>query len=118
MCVRPRPDKPIGKPFENGHAKVGGRVKGARNKLSADFLSALSEAFEARGREAIEIVITENPEKFLSVIASVLPKEFEINDNRLKEIPDDQLDSFIEFARQHLADGARKLDGRKDEATH
>ena len=32
MCVRPRPDKRIGKPFD--------RVKGARNKLSGYFVSA------------------------------------------------------------------------------
>jgi hypothetical protein len=91
-----------GIPFQQGRAKTGGRTKGSRNKLSADFVAALAEAFEQRGREAIEIVITESPKDFLKVIAAILPKEFEINDNRLKDIPDDQLDAFIEFARRHL----------------
>ncbi len=106
-------DKPVGKPFEPGRAKTGGRIKGARNRLSTEFLSALAEAFEERGKEAIDIVITERPHEFLRVVASVLPKEFEINDNRLKDIPDEQLDAFIELARRQFGiDG--KPDGGKD----
>ncbi len=105
--------KPFGQPFEPGRAKTGGRLKGARNKLSSEFLTALAEAFEKRGKEAIEIVITERPYEFLRVIASVLPKEFEINDNRLKDIPDDQLDAFIEFARRHLGSAGGDDSGEK-----
>jgi hypothetical protein len=106
------------KPFEKGHPKYGGRVKGARNKLSADFLSALAEDFAKHGAKAIRVTRVENPAAYAKIIASVLPKEFEINDNRLKDIPDEQLDAFIEFAQQHLAGRTRSLEGREDETAH
>ena len=94
------------------------RVKGARNKLSGDFVSALSRAFDEIGEEAIRIVAKEEPAKFLSVVASVLPKEFEINDNRLKDIPDDQIDAFIEFAQRYLAGRTPSLEGGEDSTPH
>jgi hypothetical protein len=96
-------EQPKNAPFEPGREKTGGRKKGSRNKLSTDFVAELATAFELRGKEAIDIVITESPKDFLKVIAAILPKEFEINDNRLKEIPDEQLDAFIEFAKSELA---------------
>lgn len=104
----------IGKPFEPGHAKVGGRVKGSRNKLQADFLSALTKAFEEKGEEAIKVVIAESPKDFLKVIATIIPKELDINDNRLKEIPDDELSAIIEIARQRLARIGSDIAGRLD----
>jgi hypothetical protein len=102
----------IGKPFEPGRPKTGGRTKGTRNKLSSDLIAALCKAFEERGDEAIRIVIDERPHEFLRIVAAVLPKEFEITtDNRLKDIPDDQLDAFIEFARRHLGIAGTDDDG-------
>ena len=44
-----------------GHEKIDGRVKGARNKLSGDFVSALSRAFDEMGEEAIRIIAKEEP---------------------------------------------------------
>lgn len=99
--------------FEPGHKKLGGRIKGTRNKLSADFVSELAAAFEEHGRDAIDIVIKESPKDFLKVIAAILPKEFEINDSRLKDIPDDQLDAFIEFAKRHLGIAGEPDGGEK-----
>jgi len=90
-------------PFTAESAPRSGRMKGARNKLGADFLYALQREFEQHGEEAIRIARVERPVEFLKIIASVLPKEFEIIDSRLKEIPDDELDAFIELARRRLA---------------
>ena len=42
-------------PFEKGRAKSGGRVKGARNKLSMAFVEALAAEFSEHGAEAIRI---------------------------------------------------------------
>lgn len=69
--------------FQKGQ---GGRVKGSRNKLSMAFVEALSKAFDARGEEAIRIVIDERPQEFLKIIAAIVPKELEITDSRLKPI--------------------------------
>jgi hypothetical protein len=89
--------------FQPGRAKTGGRQKGTRDKLSSDFVAALSEAFEQRGAEAIRIVIDERPQEFLRVIASIVPKEIEFTDNRLKDIPDEELDAIIDHIRRQLA---------------
>jgi hypothetical protein len=44
----------------------------------------------------------EKPVEYCKVIASILPKEFEITENKLVEMPDDELDAVIEFARRSL----------------
>jgi len=104
------------KPFEPGRQKTGGRVKGSRNKLTAAFVVALCEDFEKNGEEAIRITRTERPHEYLRVIAAILPKELDINDNRLKDIPDDELDALIELARKRIAGNAARLSGREGTA--
>jgi hypothetical protein len=42
-------------PFERGRPKTGGRAKGAKNRLSHAFLTALAEDFERHGVEALKI---------------------------------------------------------------
>ena len=96
----------LGKPFLPGRAKTGGRAKGARNKLSQAFLEAFAADFEEHGAEVIRIVRMEKPHEYLKTAAYLMPKEFEITETHLMEIPDHELDSFIEFARQRLAERA------------
>src|SRR5215467_6214821 len=86
--------------FEKGRQKTGGRAKGARNKLSQAFLEAFAADFAEHGAEVIRIVRTEKPHEFLKTAAYLMPKEFEITETHLMEIPDHELDAFIEFARQ------------------
>ena len=107
------PDNP-GKPFAIGNTPPG-RMKGSRNKLSADFVDALRVTFEQYGIEAMRIAVVEEPVQFLKIIASVLPKEIQIDDNSLKDIPNDQLDAFIEFARKYLAGSLGSASGREGE---
>jgi hypothetical protein len=94
--------------------KVGGRFKGSRNKLGADFLYALQREFEAHGEGAIRIARMEKPIEFLKLIAATLPKEFELVDSRMKEIPDHELDALLNLVRRRA--GVSK-DG-VDETTH
>ena len=107
----------FGIPFEPGRHKSGGRVKGARNKLSMAFVEALAKEFEEHGAEAIRICRVERPTEFIKIIASIMPKEFEITDNRLAAITDEELDVFIEYARRQLVGGAALaiIDGREDQ---
>ena len=93
----------FGQPFQKGQ---GGRVKGARNRLSMAFVEALAKEFEEHGAEAIRICRVERPTEFIKIIASIMPKEFEITDNRLAAITDEELDVFIEYARRQLFGGA------------
>jgi hypothetical protein len=103
----------FGKPFEKGQ---GGRVKGARNRLSMSFVTALAKEFDEFGAESIRICRIERPHEFLKIVASLLPKEFELVDSRLTEITDEELNDLIELARRQLAGGVTLaiVDGRKE----
>ncbi len=103
--------------FERGRAKTGGRLSGTRNKISKALLEALAADFEAHGIEAIRITRRERPADYLKVIASILPKEFEITDSRLQDLSDDELDAFIDLAKRQLSNSANARSGEA-ETTH
>jgi hypothetical protein len=85
-----------GVPFAKGNP---GRPKGARNKLGEAFLEAMLEDFTRHGTAAIEVVRAEKPDQYLKVIASLLPKDINLNVN----------DSFNELTDDELAERARRL---------
>lgn len=92
--------------FQQGNS---GRPRGAKNRLTGDFVTALAKEFEEHGADAIRIVRTERPHEFLKIVASLMPKELEISDNRLQDISDDELELFISFAQRQLAPDRAKL---------
>jgi hypothetical protein len=110
--------KPFGVPFEPGRAKTGGRVRGVKNRLSHDFLTALADDFEQHGAEAIRICRVEKPNEYVRTIAHLMPRELEINDNRLQEISDDDLFAYIEYVNRQLAGRVVNLEGRRVEETN
>ena len=85
--------------FEKGREKTGGRASGTRNKFSKKFDDALLRDFEEHGEEAIKIARIERPTEYLKLIASRFPIEFQFTDSRLKELSDDELDTFIAHMR-------------------
>ena len=87
---------PVGKPFAKGNP---GRPKGSRNKLGEAFIAALHDDFLAHGPETIVTVREEKPDQYLKVIASLLPKEMNLNVN----------DTFSEMTDDELAERARRL---------
>jgi hypothetical protein len=89
--------------FEKGRAKTGGRRKGARDRIGTAFLEELAKDFEEHGAGIIKIARIERPTEYLKIVASTLPREFEITDSRLEEISDNELDALIELARQQRA---------------
>ena len=95
--------------FQKGQ---GGRAKGSRNKLGGAFLEALAKDFLEHGAGIIEIVRMEHPEKYISAIVQILPREFEVTENALAEVPDAELDQLLEYTRQRIRERAS---GRKDE---
>ena len=100
--------------FQKGQPKIGGRRKGTRDKLSTAFLEALAEDFVEHGSETIRIARIEHPETYLKVVASLLPKEFELTNSRLAEFSDDELDAFIELAKSQLGSIAANAKGREE----
>jgi hypothetical protein len=79
---------PIEYQFKPGQ---GSRRKGSRNKLGEDFIQALADDFERHGVEAIERVRIEKPEAYLKVIASLLPKDLNLNVTKYDHLTDEQL---------------------------
>src|SRR5262249_32244495 len=104
--------------FEKGREKTGGRTGGTRNKFSKKFDEALLRDFEEHGEDAIKIARVERPTEYLKLIASRFPIEFQFTDSRLKELSDDELDAFIEFARRRIAERALSLASREGETAH
>jgi len=92
----------IGRPFQKGMQKIGGRIKGSRNKISEAFLKDLAAEWEVSGPDALKVMAKEEPGNFVKVVAALLPKEFEINDNRLADLNDDELDNLINELRTKL----------------
>lgn len=71
----------VGRPFKKGpewNGNAAGRPKGSRNKLTEDFLSAMAEDFEQHGKAAIVEVRENDPSKYLTVVAQLVPKEADI----------------------------------------
>jgi hypothetical protein len=85
----------IGRPFQKGMAKIGGRVKGSRNKISEAFLKDLAAEWEVSGPDALKVMAKEEPGNFVKVVAALLPKEFEINHNQLADMDDQELELLI-----------------------
>src|SRR6516164_4719797 len=104
--------------FEKGRPKTGGRAKGAKNRLSHAFLTALAEDFEQHGVDAIKIARVERPVEYVRIVAGLMPRELEITETQLMQIPDNELDAFIEFARRRIAERALSIGVRTDETAH
>lgn len=68
-----------------------GRPRGARTKLGEMFLEALRDDFETHGVVAITKVRDERPHEYLRVIASLMPKDLNLNVNNLDAATDDEL---------------------------
>jgi|LakMenE01Jun11ns_1017448.scaffolds.fasta_scaffold9952278_2 hypothetical protein len=111
------------RPFQPG--QVGnpvGRPKGSRNKLGEAFLEAMHDDFSAHGIDAIIKVRSERPDQYLKVIASILPKELNVNVNETDAMTDDELINRLrrldETIRPFLAlTGEAGTDGSDREAT-
>lgn len=105
--------------FKPGQPKTAGRRKGSRDRIATALLTALADDFEKFGVQAVKIARVEKPVEYLRVIASLLPRELEIfNDNRLAELSDDELDSYVELARQQLASRAAGTGDGSSETSH
>jgi hypothetical protein len=105
--------------FQKGQPKIGGRRKGARDRLSTAFLEALAADFETHGSETIRIARVERPIEYLRIVASRAPIEFEITDSRLTEMTDDEIISFIETIRdRRVREGSTSAEDGISETTH
>src|SRR6516225_804468 len=92
----------IGTPFQKGRAKTAGRVKGSRNKICARFIDDLHAEWERSGASALAIFAKEDPGGFAKLTASILPKELEVTQTQLMEIPDDELTALRDLVKRRI----------------
>ena len=76
--------------FQPGNTFGKGRPKGSRNKLAEDFLADMLAVWQEKGKAAVEATAKDHPEKFVSIVAGLLPKQLEIKDE-LADMTDEQL---------------------------
>jgi hypothetical protein len=98
------------KPGQSGNPA--GRPKGSRHKLSEDFLKALAEDFENHGKDAIERMREERPGDYIRVIASLVPKDLNLNVNEYEHWTDEQLADRLEKLNGELEPYMRSI-GRR-----
>jgi hypothetical protein len=65
--------------FLVGNKPPGGRPKGSRNKLAESFVADLRDVWETHGIEALERCAEEEPAQFVRVVASLMPKDINLN---------------------------------------
>lgn len=98
--------------------------KAVRSKLGELFLEDMLVAWESRGAAAIHALIEKSPHDFLKAVASLMPKDVNVNVNQIGEMTDEQLlerirklDATIKpFLAAQGADGAG--DGDRAAAEH
>lgn len=82
-----------------------GRPKGARCKLSEEFINLLLTDFKEHGLEAVEKCRKEDTSTYIRVIASIVPKELTINEGEtaieriLDSVSDGDLADFVTGVR-------------------
>lgn len=95
-----------------------GRPKGARNKLGEAFIEALHKDFHEHGVEAIQKTRNEKPDQYLKVIASLLPKDVNLNiTDDTSEMSDGELAERIQRLTAAVAPFLPRGTGDATEAT-
>ncbi len=79
---------PVHTQFQPGNP---GRPKGSKNKLCEDFLGDMQEAWKEHGKDAIKEMATKEPGRFVATVASLVPKDMNVNINPMADLTDDEL---------------------------
>jgi hypothetical protein len=87
----------------DGVNHVGGRPKGVRNRLSHEFITALLKDFEEGGAAAIKIARLEDPLRYITIVASLMPRELAVEHNQLGDLSDDEVSALLEYVREQQA---------------
>ena len=61
--------------FVVGHRSMGGRPKGQKNRLAEIFFNDVYELWIEKGRDALDLLISEDPMLFVRLVGASIPKE-------------------------------------------
>jgi hypothetical protein len=86
------------------------KQKGARDRLSAAFLTDFADDYEAHGKAVIETVRGKDPVAYMRLAAALLPTKVEITESPFDGLSDEQLDAYLEEMRAQKMERAAKGD--------
>jgi hypothetical protein len=104
--------------FLKGTEGLGGRPKGCRNKLGEAFIRDLYEDWSENGIQALKDCREQNPAAYVRTVASLLPKDVNLNVNVTEQLTDDELASGLLAVRQALAVRERASKASGEEVAH
>jgi hypothetical protein len=91
------------KKFKPGpDARRVGRPAGSRDRLQRQFLYALAEDFDKHGEGAIRICRVEDPVRYLTIVASLMPRELNLAHSIAADLDDSALEQTLDYIRQQL----------------
>ena len=98
--------------FKPGCAPGPGRPLGARSKLSELALKALRDDFELYGPSVIAQVRETKPHHYLSIVASLLPRQLQVErSSPLADLTDEELAMIEETLRAGRARDVSEVNG-------
>jgi hypothetical protein len=65
------------KPGQSGNPA--GRQRGSRNRLADNFVADLAAAWNEHGEAALKACALEHPEKFVRIVADLMPRDVNLN---------------------------------------
>lgn len=101
MAVNPKSLENL-KLFTKEDRPKGGRFAGTRDKITKKFLNDLLDKYNQFGAEAIEHVAVNDPAKFITIVAGLLPKEatLDVRTSPIDELSVEQLAALSEGLAQ------------------
>jgi len=87
-----------------------GRPKGSRNRLAEKLTQDFCAHWEEHGMEAIAWLFKHNKLHYVKVGASLMPKEFVVKEQSLKDLSDEQISQMIEALSDSIGKNAKVID--------
>jgi len=85
------------RPFPKGvSGNPGGKPVQSRNRITGALLAALADDFDEHGQSAIVACREQTPARYLAIVASLLPKQLEIAQEKpVREMTSEELEAEI-----------------------
>lgn len=87
---------------QSGNPK--GRPIGSRNKLATSFLDDMLADWQLNGKAAIAKVREEKPDQYIKIVASLLPKDINLNADPYADLSDNELIQALKEAQEGISE--------------